>query len=243
MKNPTITAVPYHDSKRVLELYECVAEDHLAVQEWLDRHLRGDYLFKKQHLRNVITRPTSVLFAILLDGLYVGTAIVYNGSVLHNIMIAEEWRGLGIGEAVIRFLAPSVIRAKTNMVDGDPVPFYQKMGYEAVRLDADRPHIVVMEPAVAASARSLPAGSERPQQGEPAPDSTVARVAVPPEASKLEADALKWRALKARQKARQDRKKAERKRADEEYATRYLPPLMVNGETPEIPIDYNSHRD
>ena len=226
------------DSKRSLALYECVAEDHLACQEWLDRHLRGDYLFKKQHLQSIITRPTSVMFAILLDGLYVGTAIVYAGSVLHNIMIAEEYRGLGIGEAVIRHLAPSVIRAKTNMIAGDPVPFYAKLGYQPTAIDPERPHIVVMEPASAGHASvSGDAGAPRPVTV-PAP--VVSEVVTLPEASCDASDAEKWRSLKARQRARHDRKKESKKAIETVYASRYAPPPGVAVNAQANRLDYNS---
>lgn len=216
--NANFVQVDYHDPKRTLLLYECVEEDYLAVQEWLDRHLRGDYLFKRGHLKNIITRPTATLYAILLDGIYCGTVIVYAGSVLHNIMVAEEFRGLGIGEAVIRFLAPAVIRAKTNMVAGDPVPFYQRMGYQPVAQDAQRPHIVVMTP-----------DGKVPDHGAPmaVPGEQHPRLAHPPESTPEQIDAAKWRALKERQRVRQARRKDRDKAEAASVAAAHLKPSLV----------------
>src|SRR5260221_10203162 len=95
MEPGTFEVVPYHDAKRRLVLYDCLESDYLAVQEWLDRHLRGDYLFKKNHLVSIIRRPTSRLLPVLLDGLYVGTVVFYKDSILHNIMVAEVWPRVG----------------------------------------------------------------------------------------------------------------------------------------------------
>lgn len=221
--------VPYHDSKRHLALYNCQICDHLAVQEWLDRHLRGDYLFKKNHIASIIKRETSKMYAVMLDGMYVGTVVYYHDSVLHNIMIAEEFRGLGIGEAVIRYLAPLVIRAKTNMKAGDPVPFYQRLGYEPVRLDADRPHIVVMEPPVVNTPRDGDGSRGITPSTPAAPVSSIPLN--PPEMrqrlgsdDRNEEDAQKWRALKRRQRERQEKKKQQRKELDNAYASRYAHP-------------------
>lgn len=230
VRNVCTVQVEYHDPKRTLSLYECCEEDHLAVQEWLDRHLRGDYLFKKNHLKNIITRPTATLFAILFDGMYVGTAIVYAGSVLHNIMIADEFRSLGIGEAVIRYLAPGVIRAKTNMQAGDPVPFYKKLGYEPVGVDPNRPHIVVMTPQ-GAPVESSPTCSPLPV--------SPSHLAAPPEMSDAERDAAKWRALKARQRERQARRKSEKAAEDAAAAAVHLKPSLQLQSLPNgLPTDY-----
>lgn len=224
MEPLALKAVPYFDNKRTLHLYDCQAFDHLAVQEWLDRHLRGDYLFKKNHLLSIIKRETSKLYAILLDGMYCGTVVYYNGSILHNIMIDPDFRGLGIGESVIRFLNPSIIRAKTNMQAGDPVPFYKKLGFEPVSQDPERPHIVVMQPAGASAAMV------RPQDAGalPAvpPVASFPRLAVPPEADPVESDAAKWRALKQRQRDRQAKRKAEAAAADAAHAAIHFPPVV-----------------
>src|SRR5260221_12187093 len=130
MEPGTYEVVPYHDAKRRLVLYDCLESDYLAVQEWLDRPLRGDYLFKKNHLVSIIRRPTSRLLAVLLDGLYVGTVVFYKDSILHNIMVAEEWRGRGVGEAGGIFLSPSPITGEKNKKAGGPVPFFQIQGFE-----------------------------------------------------------------------------------------------------------------
>lgn len=234
MSNPLFQSVKYHDSKRSLELYDCQECDYLAVQEWLDRHLRGDYLFKKGHLLSIIRRPTSKLYAILLDGMYTGTIVYYNGSVLHNIMIAEEFRGLGLGEACIRHLQPELIRAKTNMVAGDPVPFYQKLGFQPTGLDPERPHIVVMHPE-----STLSASAPRPLMAGPVPgghQTPAPSLILPPEQCKIEEDALKWREYKARQKKRQKDRTLAKQQLDAQYAQRYNP----NGHSSVVTGDSNN---
>lgn len=216
---PPRIPVKYHDSKRELTLQDCQECDYLAVQEWLDRHLRGDYLFKKGHLLSIIRRPTSKLYAILLDGMYCGTIVYYNGSVLHNIMIAEEFRGLGIGEACIRHLEPQLIRAKTNMQAGDPVPYYQTLGYKPDHCDPERPHIVVMtkdKDPVPVPSRPGPAGPVPTLAAPVAPVLTL-----PPELCTDFEDAEKWRAFKARQKKRQKERSERQRQLDGEYARRY----------------------
>lgn len=230
--------VPYGRDTDNLYIYDVQEADYLAVQEWLDRHLRGDYLFKKGHLLSIIRRPASKLYAVMLEGIYCGTVVYYAGSILHNIMIDPEYRGRGIGEAVIKHLEPKVIRAKSNMVAGDPVPFYQAQGYEPVGLDPARPHIVIMEKPKEAAATPPGAGAAPAVPVQPGLPVVASRPAagallLPPELDTTAEDAAKWRAYKKKQKERQKQRTMEQQQLAAHYARRYDPNALANGHSGE----------
>lgn len=115
-----------------------------AVGDWLDVHLAGDYFFRRRHLLNLVRSANTDAWAVEADGQLIGFVSVYHGSRLHNLYLAADWRGRGLGGALVRLFNPATIRAKTNMLAADPVPFYQKLGYQVVGQDAKRPHILEM---------------------------------------------------------------------------------------------------
>jgi GNAT superfamily N-acetyltransferase len=136
-------AIPFaRDPRRKLVATLASAIDLLPLSEWFDRHLRGDYFFRKGHLLGLLERQTSRVYCIFADSVFVGVAVVYSGSYLHNLLIDQDYRGQGIGEAIMEHLQPIAVRVKTNMQGGDPAPFYQSLGYTAFERDQHRPHIV-----------------------------------------------------------------------------------------------------
>jgi GNAT superfamily N-acetyltransferase len=127
-----------------LALYRVQACDAEAVGQWVDMYVRDDFFFRRRHLTEVIAREDNTVFAVLWDGLFAGIWIEYSGSVLHNLFIEPQFRGLGIGTALVNALRPVAIRAKTDMAAGDPTPFYERLGYGAPSPDPQRPHILLV---------------------------------------------------------------------------------------------------
>jgi GNAT superfamily N-acetyltransferase len=113
--------------------------------DWLDVHLKGDYYFRRGHLAGILSRSINTVSWVVVDGEPAGVVIVYQQTTLHNLYLAPAFRKSGIGQALMDHFQPQVIRAKTNMVAGDPVPFYQKAGFEVTSCDPNRPWIVLME--------------------------------------------------------------------------------------------------
>jgi GNAT superfamily N-acetyltransferase len=122
----------------------CGPEDAEALCDWCDVNLAGDYFFRRGHMRGICSRATSEVWAAELDGLFIGFLIIYRGAVLHNLYLAAPYRRSGIGRALLAEFQPRIVRAKTNMLGGDPVEFYRGAGYEVTGRDARLRHIITM---------------------------------------------------------------------------------------------------
>jgi GNAT superfamily N-acetyltransferase len=119
-----------------LWIHRCGLTDHQALQDWADAALKDDYYFKRGHFQALLAKVTVQVYAAA-----VGTApdsptwatsafaIVYQGTRLLNLYIAKEFRSMGLGSFIMRYLSPSEIRAKTDMTAGDPRAFYERLGY------------------------------------------------------------------------------------------------------------------
>lgn len=230
MHDPIFLSVPNVGEVRLERAMEV---DHLVLADWCDLHLQGDYFFKRRHLLGILQRSTSKVFVVHVGDVMAGLLILYKGSVLHNLYLSPEVRGSGIGSAVVRHFQPQIIRAKTNMLAGDPTKFYEQAGYKPVAADPNRPWIVEMHreergklepgangqspgqatPATPAPPAEVPP-SAAPVSASPAPPAeplaAPAALQVPRLETAMERDARLWRERKERQQARRLRLKSER---------------------------------
>lgn len=124
--------------------HQCSLGDEEALADWCDLHLAGDYFFKRRHLANLLRRPHAAVFALLIDGVMGGLLVIYRQTTLHNLYLAPEFRTGGLGSAIVQRFRPAVVRAKTNMLAGDPTAFYEQAGYVTDHPDPAKPHITVM---------------------------------------------------------------------------------------------------
>jgi GNAT superfamily N-acetyltransferase len=181
-------------------------EDAEALVDWADVGLQGDYFFRRGHLVNLLTKPAAAVWVVIVDGYLRGLMILYRGSMLHNLYLAPEVRQLGIGRALLALFRPAQVRAKTNMLAGDPTPFYQANGYGPVGPDPERPHIQVMQRLDQhAAAQALPQQPVPPAQW---PPSTPMLVVPPPKAKRQVSEATKQRLRALAQQQKLDRARA-----------------------------------
>jgi GNAT superfamily N-acetyltransferase len=124
--------------------HRCGVEDTEAISNWCDVFMAGDYFVRKGHMLNLVRNPVIRVGAIIIDGCISGFVAVYKDTTLQNLLIDPQYRGMGVGSALVAVLKPTVIRCKTNMVAGDPTGFYESNGYVSVAQDPARPHITVM---------------------------------------------------------------------------------------------------
>jgi len=132
-----------HPKLRIV-LHRCTEADNEAVSNWCDVFMAGDYFVRKGHMLNLIKNPVIRVCAVIIDHSIAGFVAVYKDTTLQNLLIDPQYRGMGVGSALIAVLQPSVVRCKTNMLAGDPTGFYQQNGYVPVVQDASRQHITVM---------------------------------------------------------------------------------------------------
>lgn len=92
------------------------------------------------------------------DSNVVGWAVVQHGDIMIHLLVAGDYRGCGIGSALLSHLRPRFVRSKSDQSSGNPIAFYQKMGYRKIdtvqsrsRLDIDlikpfrKPNIDILE--------------------------------------------------------------------------------------------------
>lgn len=102
----------------------------------------NDYFISpSQHLKYIDKYKT----LLVKDGAeIICWAVLEPDSTLIHLLVAEPYRGRGIGQKVMKLLSPKVVRSKSNQSTGNPIGFYEKLGYRLVerkqsraRLDID----------------------------------------------------------------------------------------------------------
>lgn len=150
---------------------------------WIDTHLRRDYFMPRRQLRELLARPNSDTWVIVIGGEVVGLAVVWGNLRLHNLLLDAAWRGRGLGGVVVEALGVGEVRAKTNMSTGDPRGFYEKLGFKETGIAGKTGTIRVMTRDDAGDVEQVEEISEE-------------------EYSALKKDAARWAAAKAAASAR-----------------------------------------
>lgn len=113
------------------------------------------FISPSQH-KKYITRYRTLL------GFYgtklVSWAVVEPSGTLIHMLVDGSFRGKGIGRQMMKLLQPKFVRSKSNQSTGNPIGFYERLGYRKVateqsrsRLDIDvirpkrKPNIDVLE--------------------------------------------------------------------------------------------------
>lgn len=109
-----------------------VVDDFAVMRTFLDDELRDDYFVTGDQLRDILTRRWHATWLAIDDRAIVGVAIVTNAyRTLVNLLVAENARRRGIGDRLLQAAKPERIRAKIDVVAGDPRQFYAARGYKA----------------------------------------------------------------------------------------------------------------
>lgn len=210
---------------KAVAVRRCGPADLLVLTDWCDLYLAGDFHFKRRHMHGILTRGTSVVWAILIDEVFAGLLVLYRGSTLHNLYIDPANRGSGVGTAILNFFKPAVIRAKRNMQAGDPVPFYAENGYQIQNHDPEKPHIAVMT-----RIDSLPVG-----EATPTALPTLEPLGTP-------AEPTDWLAEKRRKNNERSRRRRDRLKAARETATATNSPTIAPATADSMPAPSTDSR-
>lgn len=93
------------------------------------------FITKPQHRKYIQKYETLLAFR----GVFiVGWAVKGHNEVLIHLLISGPYRGQGIGKAMISILRPRVIRSKKDQSTGNPIGFYEKLGYMKVRSEQSK---------------------------------------------------------------------------------------------------------
>ena len=96
---------------------------------WMAKIGRDYFVPRGQHLGYL--QNYYVMLAIC-DGAIIGWSVKTNKGVLIHLLIAQPFRGKGIGSELLKRTAPSIVRSKFDQSTGDPGGFYARSGYVKV---------------------------------------------------------------------------------------------------------------
>lgn len=71
----------------------------------------------------------------------IGWAVIEPSGTLIYLLVSGRHRGKGIGKAMMLLLKPKYVRSKLDQSSGDPIGFYEKLGYHKVRCEQSHSRI------------------------------------------------------------------------------------------------------
>jgi len=136
--------IPIAHPSLTVFLVPCGLSDFHAVRDFCDQALRRDWFVRSSQLRDMLRRPSTDVYAIVLDEEFVGLCVVHHKTLLHNLFLLPHLRGQGVGTAIMQSLKPQGVRCKSNMSSGNPMQFYRRLGYCVHATDVKRSHIKIL---------------------------------------------------------------------------------------------------
>lgn len=113
------------------------------------------FISTSQHKKYICKYRTFLCFDMFW---IIGWAVVEPSGTLIHMLVSGRHRGKGIGRQMMWLLSPKFVRSKSNQSTGNPIGFYERLGYRKVateqsrsRLDIDvirpkrKPNIDVLE--------------------------------------------------------------------------------------------------
>ncbi len=131
---------------------------------FFDTMLRRDYFMRRGQLKEIVAGRRHEVFVAEIDEVLVGVAIATRGARLVNALVHPAYRGLGIGRRLVRDSGVTEIRAKTDMVTGNPEGFYERLGFRSAGPVNRKGNITLMRKADATRVQDAP-GSDRAKPG------------------------------------------------------------------------------
>ncbi len=152
----------------MLNFREATIDDLKAVSRFTDFWLSGRgkrleapgavddcFISTSQHKKYICKYRTLLCLSELE---IIGWAVVEKSGTLIHLIVDGSLRGKGIGKSMMGILKPKVVRSKSDQSSGNPIGFYERLGYRKVateqsrsRLDIDvirpkrKPNIDVLE--------------------------------------------------------------------------------------------------
>lgn len=93
------------------------------------------FISPSQHRKYICKYRT---FLCLRDFEVIGWAVVEPSETMIHLLVSGNYRGMGIGKQMMRLLSPKLVRSKLDQSSGNPLGFYQKLGYRKVSTEQSR---------------------------------------------------------------------------------------------------------
>ncbi len=142
-----------------LSVRPACGSDEAPLGFFFDTVLRRDYFLRRGQLHDMLKSRYHQVYVAEIDDVLVGVAITTKGTRLVNALVHPNYRGLGIGRALVECSGATEVRAKLDMSTGDPRGFYSGLGFAAVGRAPGQPNIEIMKRS--ASRAASPSGGAR----------------------------------------------------------------------------------
>jgi ribosomal protein S18 acetylase RimI-like enzyme len=128
-----------------LSLRPAQRSDLRPLSFFLDTALRNDYFIRRGQLAELVSDDRHQVYVAEVDSVLVGVAITTRGSRLINALVHPNFRGIGIGKALVNYSGATEVRAKRDMSSGDPKRFYNALGFRSTGKRNEKGNIEIMK--------------------------------------------------------------------------------------------------
>jgi GNAT superfamily N-acetyltransferase len=130
-----------------IEIIKAEEKDIPIILGFSDIFLRRDWIINKGYLLSNLKNGI-ILLAFFNDKI-VGIGICKNKT-LYLLYVHPKFRSRKIGSKLLQKLKPETIRARTNQTTGNPVPYYERLGYKiSIPHDPKNRNICIMQKELA----------------------------------------------------------------------------------------------
>lgn len=127
-----------------IKITKATEKDIPFILGFTDIFLRRDWVINRGYLLSNLKNGT-ILLARQNDKI-VGVGIAKNNKTLYLLYVHPKHRSQKIGYKLLLELKPKIIRARINQSTGNPVPYYERLGYKiTVQNDPKNRNICIME--------------------------------------------------------------------------------------------------
>ncbi len=133
--------------------------DLVPLSFFFDTVLRKDYFLRRGQLADLIQGQHHQVYIAEIDCVLVGAAVATRQARLVNVLVHPAYRGLGIGQELVRSSRATEVRAKIDMSTGDPRGFYRALGFVSTGQFNARGNVELMR------AKRSAEGTARPLRG------------------------------------------------------------------------------
>lgn len=126
-----------------IKIIKAEEKDIPIILGFSDIFLRRDWIINKGYL--ISNLKNGIILLAFNDDKIVGIGVCKNKS-LYLLYVHPKFRAKKIGFKLLRKLKPETIRARINQSTGNPVPYYQKLGYKIeIARDPKNRNICIMK--------------------------------------------------------------------------------------------------
>jgi GNAT superfamily N-acetyltransferase len=127
------------------EIIEATENDIPEILGFTDIFLRRDWIINRGYCLSNLKNGIILLAKHGRDKI-VGVAVAKKNRTLYLLYVHPKYRSQKIGYKILQRLNPETIRARINQTTGNPVPYYERLGYKiSIPHDPKNRNICIMK--------------------------------------------------------------------------------------------------